>query len=545
MKSNKKNNNEEIKSSISLKKHNEVKPLVITPENNNKYKYKPEENIKKNQNINLELESLLKSTNNNTLKKYNNTLDQKIKYLKFMNNQLQNNNINDNSNIQNNISENDKSKTNQGESTFDNSENPNYIHTKFPNSIPKLTKRKSEIIKKIIPNNIYYKHRGKNMCFKLDKKSDKIVKETLETNHSKEDINLNYEKFRNSFLIINDSISISTNTKIKNTNSSFFKFISFLNNSEILKLFSVNREIRSCLIGCLVYKVKEKILPDFNIKYCNDILFNKDYNFMISTKVYKKKQLHIRFILSIKPKITKINTNIINKRIKIGFLEYIQNKFIKKKIIKNKHNIKDKIKVNTLYIFEVIEKLNPKHFWIFRENTSFHFDENNKAYYNDVIQFWPGDKPLININLISEMGIIDFDNFCWIEPKFIEIKNKDEKNNVCEVEQMINEWNKIIQLENCDIVKKNINDLFGQNFIIQEISYEDVGYYFFKIILKAYKIGICCGREGNLGIKINILPINSNITNEIKKNGLIFDENNELMINVGDIITFYISQNKN
>ena len=543
MKSNKKNN-EEIKKSISLKKYNEIKPLVVNLEN---YKFKPKEYINKNKNINhLEIESLLKYTNNSTLKKYNKKLDQKIKYLKFMNNQkyLQNNNHNNNDNFnnQNYVTENDKSKTNPGESTFDNSEYRNYIHRDFPNSNQNLKKRKSDevLITKIIPNNIYYKHRSKNMCFKLEKKNDKTVKNSLETIHSKGDINLNYKKFQNSFLIINDSISISTNTKIKNTNNSFFKFISFLNNSEILKLFSVNREIRSCLIGCLVYKVKEKILPDFNIKYCNDILFNKDYNFMISTKLYKKKQLHIRFILSIKPKITKINTNIINKRIKIGFLEYIQDKFNK-----NKDNIKDKIQVNTLYIFEVIEKLIPKNFWIFRENTTFHFDENNKAYYNDILQFWPGDRALININLISEMGIIEFDNFCWIEPKLIELKHNNEKNNICEVEQIICEWNKIIQLENCDIVKKNINDLFGQNFIIQEINYEDVGYYFFKIMLKAFKIGSCSGREGNIGIKINILPINSNITNEIKKNGLIFGENNELTINVGDVITFYISQNKN
>ena len=143
------------------------------------------------------------------------------------------------------------------------------------------------------------------------------------------------------------------------------------------------------------------------------------------------------------------------------------------------------------------------------------------------------------------MGILDFDNFYWKEPKLIEIKNQNSKNNMCEVENIINKWNKINELEYCDIVTKNVNDLFGKNFIIQEINYEDVGYYFFKIILKAYKIGVCNEREGNLGIKINILPINSNITNEIKKNGLIFDENNELTVNVGDIIIFYISQNKN
>ena len=268
---------------------------------------------------------------------------------------------------------------------------------------------------------------------------------------------------------------------------------------------------------------------------------------MILSKLYRKKKLHIRFILTIKPKISKINTNIINKTIKIGFMEYIRKKYNKNKSKskdKEKENDKEKIKVKTSFIFEIVEKLKPKNFWVFRENTTFHYDENSKAYNNSIIQFWPGDKALININLISEIGILDFDNFVWNEPKMAEISCKNIINK-CEVEEIVNEWNKISLLENGDIVKKNLNDLFGNNFIIKEINYDDVGYYFFKIILKAYKIGMCSGKDGNLGIKINIFPINSSITNEIKKNGLIFDENNELAINVGDIITFYISQNKN
>ena len=61
------------------------------------------------------------------------------------------------------------------------------------------------------------------MCFKLKKNPEKTIKNSLETIHSKEDINLNYKKFRNAFLIINDSISITTNSKIKNTNNYFLK----------------------------------------------------------------------------------------------------------------------------------------------------------------------------------------------------------------------------------------------------------------------------------------------------------------------------------
>ena len=540
-------------------------PKIQKSKDHWKTNYLMSEKIEKSKNKNLkylEIETMIKNTNKDTLKKYSNNLDERIKYLKYMNSQKCDQDKNKNNNDVKKkyyISENDKSKYHPTrESTFENSENRNYIQTEFDNSTKKALKQKNEklyeeIIKKNIPNNIYHKHRNKNMCFKLKKNPEKTIKNSLETVYSKEDINLNYKKFHNAFLIINDSISITTNSKIKNTNNCFLKLLTFLNNNEILKLFQVNREIRSCIIGCLAYKVKEKILPDFNLKYCNDFLFNNEYNFMILSKSYRKKKLHIRFILTIKPKISKININIINKTIKIGFMEYIKNNYNKNKSKskekdkeKEKDKDKEKIKVKTSYIFEIVEKLKPKNFWVFRENTTFHYDENSKAYNNSIMQFWPGDKALININLISEIGIIDFDNFVWNEPKIAEISTKNDIDlNKCEVEEIINEWNKISLLENGDIVKKNLNELFGNNFIIKEINYDDVGYYFFKIILKAYKVGMCNGKDGNLGIKINIFPINSNITNEIKKNGLIFDENNELAINVGDIITFYISQNKN
>ena len=542
----------EINEKIHTHTNPPIKKLLNNKENNNKTEINPVTIQKKQpknvKNLNfLKIENMIKSTNKSTLQKYSKELDKKIKYLKLMKIQkynkdscIDNNYINN----KNYVSVNDKLNHPKGDSTFDNSEKRNYIHTEFENSYSKAiaqTKEKiyESIIKKNIPNTVYQKHRNKNMCFRLNKHTDKTIKNSLETIITKEDIKLNYKKFQNSFLIINDSISITTNAKIKNTNNSFFKLLTFLNNSEILNLFSVNREIRSCIIGCLAYKVKEKILPDFNLKYCKDLLFNNDYNFMILSKLYKKNTFHIRFILTIKPKITKLNLKLINKQIKIGFLEYINQKYEHKNKLQ-----KNKVKVITSYFFEVIQKLNPKNFWVFRENTTFHYDENSKAYYNDIMQFWPGDKALININLISEIGIIDFDKFYWMEPKIIDIPTKNNTNK-CEVEEVVNEWNKISLLENCDIVKKNLNELFGNNFIIKEINYDDVGYYFFKIILKAYKIGVCSGREGNLGIKIHICPINSNITNEIKKNGLIFDENNELAINVGDIITFYISQNKN
>ena len=116
--------------------------------------------------------------------------------------------------------------------------------------------------------------------------------------------------------------------------------------------------------------------------------------------------------------------------------------------------------------------------------------------------------------------------------------------NTCEVEGIIHSWIGIEQFNHNSSVIATLNQLFGENFELKEIYYEDIGYYFFKIILEAKKLGECCGVNNNLGIKIKIVEQNVHICNEIKKNGLIYDENNELSVNINDIITFYISQNK-
>ena len=498
----------------------------------------------KNQEL-INIEHILKNSNKLSLKKYNTNLDKKINSLKNKNNQnkIEENNLPQKHNNNGYIAKKIKklSTENTGSSTFQNQKT-------------NKTKMYEEIIKKNMPiNNIYHKYTNRNIGSNLDNKNnianDQTIKSPLESLRSnisknssyttnKKTTVLNYQKFKNVFLIINDRISISTNTMIKNTNNNFMNFLYFLNNNEILRLYSLNREMRSSIIECLVYKVKEKILPDFSRFYCNNIIFNDDYNFMIASKVDKKHKLFIRFILSIKPKITNTNNKIINKRLKIGYSEYVKMRNINNQI-KDK---KERDKIYTTYIFEIIDKKYPKNFWVFKENTTFHFDENNKAYYNDIMQFRPGDNALINISLISEVGIIDFDNIFWFKTKLENIK--EINTHKCEVEKMVNEWNKISLLDKGDIVQKTVNDLFGNNFIIKDIYYDDVGYFFFKIILKAYKIGICSGKNDNLGIKMHVLPINYKITNEIKKNGLIFDENNELTINVGDIICFYISQNK-
>ena len=353
-------------------------------------------------------------------------------------------------------------------------------------------------------------------------------------NDSSNNIEINYNLFHDTFYKNNNN----------NNQKNLYTLLSLLNNNDLFKLFNINRSIRNGIVDFLKYKIKEYIIPKFIKKYCNNSLFKKDFsNFTIGIKQYKKnKKAYIRMILCIKAKICENNLNIINKKHQILY-QILYPEYLKSSTFHS-------------YSFEIIPKSIPKKFWIYKEYTSYHYDDFEKAYYNDLLQFWPGDEIFISIGLINELGILDFQNFHWLSPKIVPKISKEKISNIlsnsyltnsentCEVEGIIHSWIGIEQFNHNSSVIATLNQLFGENFEIKEIYYEDIGYYFFKIILEAKKLGECCGVNNNLGIKIKIVEQNVHICNEIKKNGLIYDENNELSVNINDIITFYISQNK-
>ena len=190
----------------------------------------------KNQEL-IGIENILKNSNKLSLKKYSTNLDKKIDSLKNKNIQNKNEENNSSQKYNNNyyISKKIKklSTENTGSSTFQNQK-------------MSKTKMYEEIIKKNMPiNNIYYKYTNRNISSNLNNKNvianDQTIKSPLESLRSnisknssytslvnKKKIVLNYQKFKNVFLIINDSLSISTNTMIKNTNNNFMKFLYFL-----------------------------------------------------------------------------------------------------------------------------------------------------------------------------------------------------------------------------------------------------------------------------------------------------------------------------
>ena len=369
-------------------------------------------------------------------------------------------------------------------------------------NLKKLNKYKEDLDKKI--------ELLKDKLYRKD--NNKIIKEENENIENNKITIINYKKFIETY-ILNRNI--------------FLRITNFLDTNDLYRLFTLNNEIHQGIILNLTEISKEKIIPNYIIKYNNDILF-KESKFFLNFKKYKKnKKMNLRIIFTIKSKITENNKDIINNSYQISFKN------------KTKQNSGEIIKTISSYTFDIIDKNKKKNFWIFKEYTTFYFDELDRAYYGNILEFYPGDYINLSLTIFSEIGLIDFESFNWIK-----LKEYYDKNRNCEIENLKNSWSSINQIENSDIVIQNIKNIFIDNFQVDKIFFDDVGYYIFKIILKAIKTGNSNGKDNNIGILINIFDEGKNVENEVKKNGLIFDEKNEININIGDYITFYISQNK-
>ena len=104
----------------------------------------------------------------------------------------------------------------------------------------------------------------------------------------------------------------------------------------------------------------------------------------------------------------------------------------------------------------------------------------------------------------------------------------------CELELLKGSWNDIELMEHAKVVKETIYEIFNSQFKIKKILFDDVGYYIFKIYLEANKEGELICEKGQIGIKIKILGNEANVSNEVKKNNLIYDRKNELQLHKGD-----------
>ena len=113
-------------------------------------------------------------------------------------------------------------------------------------------------------------------------------------------------------------------------------------------LFILNNEIHQGIISNLIDMTKEKIIPNYILKYNNDIIFSEQIFFNLkNTKKNKKNEF--TYNIKYKIKITDKNLDIISKSYQILIIK--------------------------------------KNFWLFKEYTSFDFDELDRSYYGNILHF--------------------------------------------------------------------------------------------------------------------------------------------------------------
>ena len=346
------------------------------------------------------------------------------------------------------------------------------------------------------------------------------LKDTI--NHKNEKISL--DKFKSINLI-----SLKLNP--------YLKILSFLNFKDAFQLFQTNKNIRDLFLDALKLELNTSITNKF--KKITKNLFD-NYSFFIGLdKNFISKELKIYLIL--KSKI--ISKSLINKSLNIQYFAHFpcdDNQFVQ----------------NT-FVLDI--KQPPIYYWAMKESTNFNQDELNKAYFMNVMQYAIGDYIEFTLNIMTQKGLMDIRKLVWNKITMFKTPSEDfmyysnenilkreivdfDVSRYCEMELCKGKWNDIILLDECDIYIGELIKKFKKNFNILKILFDNVGYYIFKFYLEGAIPGVI-GPDDEIGMKLKVLNLNENKSNETKKNNLVFDRKNEIQMHIGDVMVFYISKN--
>lgn len=361
----------------------------------------------------------------------------------------------------------------------------------------------------------------------LDKKIE-ILKQKMSLHMNNKKIKLSINK-----LASINMINIKTNP--------FIIFLQMFNTNDLYILLSLNKEIKQMILSALAFEIKTFIANKF---YDLSNLIFSNYSFLLGiNKTLDENEYKSELILIIKTQIT--STSLLKKSVHMRYSanfpcdgsEYVLNNFV------------FDIKNGELY------------FWIMKEYTTFHQDHLNKAYLQHIMQFNLNDYAEFTVNIITNKGLMNIRKFRWHPIKlfptpsmnFYEYSNENSTkrelvdfnmSRYCELELLKGSWNDIELMEHSHIVKEKLYEIFQNSFIINKILFDDVGYYIFKIYLEAKQLGELRCDKAQIGIKIFIYDKKDVVSNEVKKNNLIYDRKNELQMHIGDKLVFYLSKDK-
>ena len=325
---------------------------------------------------------------------------------------------------------------------------------------------------------------------------------------NEENVNLKHILPSKKFLFITDieeeikRMPIISFKKILNlSDKSLFNLLSF-SYDNYLSIISMNNLVKNKVVKSLK-AIFQHAINDFKHKY-ESFLKVIDYNFIQKNFMLNHKKNNL-LNLEIKCEIV---TEEINKSYEIG-CNYISNNknydYLWKIDIKNKKDI---------------------NIWICTELNKINNASKNFTYTSQVSSFCHGDMINLQFNIFSEGNIINPISIEWTEPaislvpggvfeksKYISPYSFDQIR-ACEVETQILFWKNILP-ENDGGIVNEVKKIYGKFFDIQNIRYDVSKFYFFKVEMKANKIG-CLKSNKFSKFDINIIDYNENVENEIQ-----------------------------
>ena len=325
---------------------------------------------------------------------------------------------------------------------------------------------------------------------------------------NEENINLKHVLPSKQFFFISDieeeikKMPIISFKKLLNlSNKSLFNLLSF-SYDNYSSIISINNLVKNKVDKSLK-AIFQHAINDFEHKY-NAFLKVIDYNFIQKNFMLNS---HKNNLLSLEIK-CRIITEEINKSYEIG-CNYVSNN-------KNYDNfwkldVKNKKDIN-IWICTELNKVN---------NTN-----KNFTYTSQVSSFCFNDIIKLQFNIFSKENIINPLSIEWTEPaitlvpggvfeksKFISSYTFDQIR-ACEVETQILFWKNLLPEDDGGIVNQ-VKKIYGKFFEIRNIRYDVSKFYFFKIDMKANKIG-CLKKNKFSMFDINIIDSNDNVENEIQ-----------------------------
>ena len=338
-----------------------------------------------------------------------------------------------------------------------------------------------------------------------------------------------------------------------------FNVLTFLNDTDLISLLKSNKSlillINRTIADAFFSKIKENLIKYkniFELLKCSLIYTQLKQSFKIDFVI------NIRFVNQNKIKNDNTTEELTPKCYQLLFFYQCLKPSEPNAKLKTKETTK-KIKMYDYYTFDLYpNEYKFPNIYITKESQQLpdQTKEEKLVYIQPILPFKYNDKGIINFEIYSSKNnFIDPSSIKVIMKQFdlknyINELNMNNYNNlrICEYEDISAHW-KPIENEKNNIfgnLEKNIKEKFEPNFLVESISYINIGFFLYKIILEAKRPGIIDRNKfaNDLGINLVIKRKYENVENEIKKNNLIIERRQIFELRVGDKIMIYISVKK-